>query len=113
MLRLNSSQCGRGVVFPLSYQTLLVGFKVANPLLDFFTLRASPIHGLQYRSFGQIGRQSFAMIGLCEGHRLEDECIKIGLPISHALSPLRPIYRGNRESAKSGCGQLNGSNRAF
>jgi hypothetical protein len=34
---------------PLSYQTLLVGFKVANPLLEFFTLLASPIHGLQYR----------------------------------------------------------------
>jgi hypothetical protein len=42
MLRVqHSSQCGRGVVFPLPYQTLLVGFKVGNPLPDFFALRAT------------------------------------------------------------------------
>jgi hypothetical protein len=92
---------------------LLLGFKVGNPLLNFFALRASPIRGLQYRSFDQIGGHLFAMNGLCEGHRLEDECIKIGLPISHARSPLRPIYRGNREGAKSSCGQLNRSSHAL
>ena len=106
MLRVqHSSQCGRGVVFPLPYQTLLVGFKVGNPLPDFFALRATPIHGLLSRSFDQIGgRRLFATNGPCEGHRLTDECIKISLPISHDPFPLRPIYRGNRESAMSGCG---------
>ncbi len=91
---------GRGVVFPLRYEALLMRLEVCDAIPDLLALRLPPIHGWHPVRFDDGARHRwFDMNAHRKRHRLFDKPIEIGFPIEHGNLPQTQDYRHKPNAA--------------